>query len=117
MNARCAWACAASSPHSSATGAWPKSRRVMPSNFNTPAAVCSSNYFVRPTPMTLLKPSPVLLLLLLSVSQSAAALQILDARDGDTVLGKISQKEVTRISFERGRIRKITGNAGEFVLE
>lgn len=67
--------------------------------------------------MILLKPSPVLLLLLLSVSQPAAALQILDARDGDTVLGKISQKEVTRISFERGRIRKITGNAGEFVLE
>jgi conjugal transfer pilus assembly protein TraK len=33
------------------------------------------------------------------------------------VLGKISQKEVTRISFERGRIRKVTGNAGEFVLE
>ena len=67
--------------------------------------------------MTLLKPSPVLLLLLLSISQPAAALQILNAREGDTVLGKISQKEVTRIRFERGRIRNITGNAGEFVLE
>jgi conjugal transfer pilus assembly protein TraK len=33
------------------------------------------------------------------------------------VLAKISQKEVTRITFERGRIRKVTGNAGEFVLE
>jgi len=67
-----------------------------------------------------LRPSPVLRLLLpllLSVSHPAAALQILDARDGETVLGKISQKEVTRISFERSRIRKITGNAGEFVLE
>ena len=70
--------------------------------------------------MTPLKLSPALLLLLpllLSVSQPAAALQILDARDGETVLGKISQKEVTRISFERSRIRKVTGNAGEFVLE
>jgi conjugal transfer pilus assembly protein TraK len=33
------------------------------------------------------------------------------------VLGKISRKEVTRIAFERDRIRKVTGNAGEFVLE
>ena len=67
--------------------------------------------------MTLLKPSLVLLPLLLAASQSASALQILDAKDGETVLGKISQKEVTRISFEHGRIRKVTGNAGEFVLE
>lgn len=67
--------------------------------------------------MTLSKPSLVLLPLLLAVSQSASALQILDARDGETVLGKISRKEVTRITFEHGRIRKVTGNAGEFVLE
>jgi conjugal transfer pilus assembly protein TraK len=67
--------------------------------------------------MILLKPSLVLLPLLLAFSNPAAALQILDARDGQTVLGKISQKEVTRISFERSRIRKVTGNAGEFVLE
>jgi hypothetical protein len=51
------------------------------------------------------------------LSSPASALQILDAKDGETVLGKISQKEVTRISVERGRIRKVTGNAGEFVLE
>ena len=56
-------------------------------------------------------------LLLVAVSHPASALQILDARDGETVLGKISQKEVTRISVERGRIRKVIGNAGEFVLE
>ena len=67
--------------------------------------------------MTLLKHSLVLLPLLLALSNPAFALQILDARDGETVLGKISQKEVTRISFERSRIRKVTGNAGEFVLE
>jgi conjugal transfer pilus assembly protein TraK len=40
-----------------------------------------------------------------------------DAQDGQTALGKVSRKEVTRISVERGRIRKVTGNAGEFVLE
>ena len=67
--------------------------------------------------MTLSKPSLVLLPLLLALSSPASALQILDARDGETVLGKISQKEITRIRFERGRIRKVTGNAGEFVLE
>jgi conjugal transfer pilus assembly protein TraK len=57
------------------------------------------------------------LALLLALSSPASALQILDAKDGETVLAKISQKEVTRISVERGRIRKVTGNAGEFVLE
>ncbi|MBE0624606.1 MAG: type-F conjugative transfer system secretin TraK [Burkholderiales bacterium] len=67
--------------------------------------------------MTLLKPSLALLPLLLALSKPACALQILDARDGETVFGKISQKEVTRISFERSRIRKVTGNAGEFVLD
>ena len=67
--------------------------------------------------MTLSKTSLVLLPLLLALSNPASALQILDAKDGETVLGKISRKEVTRISLERGRIRKVTGNAGEFVLE
>ena len=67
--------------------------------------------------MTLSKTSLVLLPLLLAASQPASALQILDAKDGETVLGKISRKEVTRISLERGRIRKVTGNAGEFLLE
>jgi hypothetical protein len=49
--------------------------------------------------MTLSKPSLLLLPLLLSLSNPASALQILDARDGEMVLGKISQKEVTRIGF------------------
>jgi len=56
-------------------------------------------------------------LLALAASQPALALQVVDARDGETVLAKVSRKEVTRISIERGRIRKVTGNAGEFVLE
>jgi len=64
-----------------------------------------------------LRPSQAPLLLLLALSLPASALQIVDAKDGETAFAKISQKEVTRISFERGRIRKVTGNAGEFVLE
>ena len=67
--------------------------------------------------MTRSKLSLVLLPTLLALSLPAAALQILDAKDGETVLARISQKEVTRIAFEKSRIRKVTGNAGEFVLE
>lgn len=63
------------------------------------------------------RPSQIPLLLLLAFSLPASALQIVDARDGETVFAKISQKEVTRIAFERSRIRKVTGNAGEFMLE
>lgn len=58
-----------------------------------------------------------LLPLALAASQPALALQVVDARDGETVFAKVSRKEVTRIAVERGRIRKVTGNAGEFVLE
>ena len=67
--------------------------------------------------MIRLKPSQAPLLLLLALSLPASALQIVDAKDGETAFAKISQKEVTRISFEHGRVRKVTGNAGEFVLE
>jgi conjugal transfer pilus assembly protein TraK len=66
--------------------------------------------------MTPWKPSLILLPLLLLVDP-AHALQLVDAQDGQTALGKVSRKEVTRIAFERGRVRKVTGSAGEFVLE
>ena len=56
-------------------------------------------------------------LLLLLLSTQAFALQIVDARDGETMLAKISQKELTRIAVAHGRVRTVTGNAGEFVLE
>ena len=56
-------------------------------------------------------------LLPLLLGDPAHALQIVDAQDGQTALGKLSRKEVTRIAFERGRVRKVTGSAGEFVLE
>lgn len=64
--------------------------------------------------MTHWKPS---LVLLLSFANPAHALQVIDAHDGETVLAKIARKEVTRIAFEHGRVQKVTGNAGEFVLE
>ncbi len=65
------------------------------------------------TPKLILMPLLTSLLLV----DPAHALQIVDAQDGQTVLGKISRKEVTRITFERGRVRKVTGSAGEFILE
>lgn len=61
--------------------------------------------------------SALVLLLPLLLTDPAHALQILDAHDGETVLGKISRKEITRIAFEHARVRKVTGNAGEFLLE
>jgi len=70
--------------------------------------------------MIRLKPNLVLPLLappLLALSPTAAALQVLDARDGETVLARIAQKEATRLAIAQGRIRKVTGNTGEFVLE
>jgi conjugal transfer pilus assembly protein TraK len=65
------------------------------------------------------KPAPAWLALLMALvaSEPLRALQVLDARDGETVLAKVSRKEITRITIEQGRIRKVTGNAGEFVLE
>ena len=68
--------------------------------------------------MIRLKPNRALLVLsLLGLSSPALALQVVDARDGETAVAKISQKEVTRIVFEKSRVRRVTGNAGEFVLE
>ena len=55
--------------------------------------------------------------LLMLLGDPAHALQIVDAQDGQTALAKLSRKEVTRIAFEHGRVRKVTGSAGEFVLE
>jgi len=62
-------------------------------------------------------PRASLALLALASSLPVHAQQFVSARDGQSVLARISQKEVTRISFEHGRVRKVTGNAGEFVLE
>ena len=68
-------------------------------------------------PMIRLIPKQALLPLLLALSPPASAIQILEGVDGQTLVGKISQKELTRVTLERGRIKKVTGNAGEFLLE
>ena len=68
-------------------------------------------------PMIRLRPRQALLALLLATSLPASAIQILEGVDGEMLVGKISQKELTRVTVERGRIKKVTGNAGEFLLE
>ena len=54
-----------------------------------------------------------LLALLLLADPAAHALQIVEAHDGQSVLAQLSRKEVTRIAFETGRVRKVTGSVGE----
>lgn len=54
---------------------------------------------------------------MLAASLLASAIQILEGADGQTLVGKVSQKELTRVVVERERIRRVTGNAGEFFLE
>jgi conjugal transfer pilus assembly protein TraK len=66
-------------------------------------------------PRHLLPALPILLSPLLA--EQACALQVVDAQDGATVVAKLSRQEITRIRFEHSRVRKVTGNAGEFVLE
>lgn len=58
-----------------------------------------------------------LLPLVLSASAPASALQILEGADGQSLVAKISQKEVTRVMVEGSRIKRVTGNPGEFWLE
>ena len=62
-------------------------------------------------------PRLTLLASLLAASLPAAAIQVLEGTDGQTLVGKLSQKELTRVVVERERIRRVTGNAGEFFLE
>jgi conjugal transfer pilus assembly protein TraK len=59
----------------------------------------------------------VLLTSLLSVSVPALALQVLEGADGQSLIAKISQKELTRVMVEGNRIKRVTGNPGEFWLE
>lgn len=58
-----------------------------------------------------------LMFLMLAPSPEAHALQVLEAMEGQTVLGRLSSKELTRIAVEGGRIRKVTGQGGEFLME
>jgi conjugal transfer pilus assembly protein TraK len=51
------------------------------------------------------------------IAEPTHALQRVQVRDGETVLAKVSRQEVTHIAFERSRVRRVTGNANEFILE
>jgi conjugal transfer pilus assembly protein TraK len=60
----------------------------------------------------------LLLVAMLSLlADPAPALQVIDARDGETVLAKVSRKDLTRVSVERGRIRRVTASGGDLLIE
>ena len=105
MNAACGWACAASSPPSSATAGSRKSRRAMPSNFRFTGGRIYLKAFREPTPMTP-QSQPRLLPLLL-----AAARQRLRLADPGRAKGRRNRvrqdlAEEVRASASRGRIRR-----------
>ena len=62
-------------------------------------------------------PKAALLASLLSASAPAWALQVLEGANGQSLAAKISQKEVTRVMVDGSRIKRVTGNPGEFWLE
>lgn len=47
---------------------------------------------------------------LTAVSGPASAAQLIDARDGDTAIAKLSIKDQTRVKLERGRITDVIGD-------
>ena len=59
----------------------------------------------------------LVLSLALAAPDPARALQIVEAIEGQTVLAKISARELTRITIERARVRAVTGLEGQLLLE
>lgn len=57
------------------------------------------------------------LLLALAAPQRAQALQIVDAIEGETVLARISARELTRITVDGARVRAVTGLEGQLLVE
>jgi conjugal transfer pilus assembly protein TraK len=53
----------------------------------------------------------------LAMAPDAAALQVIDAVEGQTVLAKISARELTRITIDRARVRAVTGLEGQLLVE
>jgi len=51
------------------------------------------------------------------MAPDAAALQVIDAVEGQTVLAKISARELTRITIDRARVRAVTGLEGQLLVE
>lgn len=57
------------------------------------------------------------LLTLLLLSNPASALQVLDASDGETLVARISQREMSRIAIDKGRLRKLPFTEGDLIVE
>jgi conjugal transfer pilus assembly protein TraK len=53
----------------------------------------------------------------LHIPQAVRALQIVEAIEGETVLARISARELTRITVERARVRALTGLDGQLLVE
>jgi len=65
--------------------------------------------------MTRLALSSLLTLLLLS--NPARAIQVLDASDDKPLIANISQREMSRIAIDKGRVRKLPFAEGELIVE
>ncbi len=53
----------------------------------------------------------------LAATREAAALQVIDAMEGQTVIAKVSARELTRIAVDRARVRAVTGLEGQLLVE
>jgi len=53
----------------------------------------------------------------MGAAASARALQVVEAVEGQTVIAKVSAREITRIAIDRGRVRGVTGLEGQLVVE
>lgn len=56
-------------------------------------------------------------LLLLLLCNTSFALQVLDASNGETVVAKISQQEMSRIAIDKGRLKELPFTDGELIVE
>ena len=70
-----------------------------------------------PTPWVHVARASLVLSLALAAPQGARALQIVEAIEGQSVLAKISARELTRITIDRARVRAVTGLEGQLLLE
>jgi conjugal transfer pilus assembly protein TraK len=70
-----------------------------------------------PTPWAHAARASLALSLACAAPQGARALQIVDAIEGQSVLAKISARELTRITIDRARVRAVTGLEGQLLLE
>ncbi len=69
------------------------------------------------TPWALAVRASLMLSLAIGAPDAARALQIVEAIEGETILAKISARELTRITVDRARVRAVTGLEGQLLLE